>query len=80
VVGDKRVQPRRDDLQRVRFRGELAEGAGDLGRGVRRARAVTHDVADEHADSVRGDDGAGDISAGRVTVGRATVRRRAGSP
>lgn len=81
VVGHERVQPGRDDLQRVRLRGEPAEGPGDLGGGPRGARVMPHHVADEQADSVRGGDGAGDVTAGRVAAGVAAVRRhRAGGP
>jgi hypothetical protein len=82
VAGDERVQPRRDDLQRVRVDGDLTEGAGNFGRGPGGARVMSHHVADEQADAVRNDDGAGDIAAGDVfAMGVATVRRHwAGSP
>ena len=81
VVGDERVQPRGDDRQRIRVRGELAEGAGDLGGGLRGARVMPHHVADEQANGVGGDDGAGDVAAGLVADGVAAVRRRrAGRP
>jgi hypothetical protein len=62
AVGDERVQPGRDHLQRVRARGQRAEGAGHLRGGLRGTRAVAHYVADQQHDSAPRLDGAGDVA------------------